>query len=554
MIRKIICKEIDDYIAYCKSHHDEVNEYRHLLIKNVVEPTLAREDVFFDEVTYRNCLKYCENNYYPLFPYQKFVYAFVFMYVDDVPLFGTLIIEMGRGNGKDGFMMPLMNFLQTPLYGIKNYHIDIIANNEEQAHDSFDVVYDMINDNKKFKGKFYCSNEKIVNLKTNSRLRYNTSNAKTKDGKKGGALLFNEYHAYENYDQINVFTSQRGKIRHPRTFIITTNGYVRGGPLDELLDVCIQIVRTGENEIGYFPFICCIDDISEVDIPKAWIKANPSLPYMPVLANEIKLAYEEMKKFPSKRAEFVTKRMNYPARKEEFAVASWEDILRTSYSDIELKILRDTPDLENRNAVIGIDFADIRDFASAGLLFKVDGVYIWRQKTWICRNSPDFEGIKFPLLNYGQPGFMDFEVVDKASLSVEDVVVWCMQQMEKFNVVKIIMDTYRAQLFEKVFEMYGVQVESKQNPYGLLRKIRRSNSIYAMVAPTVEKAFTDGNIDYGDSAIMRWYTNNTASKQDNTGNKFFIKIEPKLRKTDGFFAFVHAMQGESLLDEVVIYC
>ena len=102
--------------------------------------------------------------------------------------------------------------------------------------------------------------------------------------------------------------------------------------------------------------------------------------------------------------------------------------------------------------------------------------------------------------------------------------------------------------------MYGVQVESKQNPYGLLRKIRRSNSIYAMVAPTVEKAFTDGNIDYGDSAIMRWYTNNTASKQDNTGNKFFIKIEPKLRKTDGFFAFVHAMQGERLLDEVVIYC
>ena len=34
------------------------------------------------------------------------------MYVDDVPLFTTIIILMGRGNGKDGFIMPLMNFFQ----------------------------------------------------------------------------------------------------------------------------------------------------------------------------------------------------------------------------------------------------------------------------------------------------------------------------------------------------------------------------------------------------------------------------------------------------------
>ena len=215
----IICKEINDYIEYCQQHPNKINEDRELLIKNIVKPTIKRSDVFFDEKTYRNCITYCEKNFYPLFPYQKFIYAFVFMYVNDTPLFSTFFIEMGRGNGKDGFMMPLMNFLQTPLYGIENYHIDIIANNEDQAIDSFDVVYDAIHDNPKFKGKFYVSRELIKNLSTNARLRYNTSNAKTKDGKKGGALLFNEYHAYETNDQINVFTSQRGKIRHPRTFI-----------------------------------------------------------------------------------------------------------------------------------------------------------------------------------------------------------------------------------------------------------------------------------------------------------------------------------------------
>lgn len=240
IMKRITCKEIDEYLAYVEAYPNKINEDRKLLVKNIVLPILGRKDIKFDEKTYQKCLKYCEKNYYFLFSYQKFVYAFVFMYdKNDSPLFPNILIFMGRGNGKDGFIMPLMNFLQTPLYGIKNYHIDIIANNESQAKDSFKVVYEMIEDHaQKFKTKFYWTKELIKNYSTRAELRYNTSNAKTKDGKKSGALLFNEYHAYEDYEQIKVFESQQGKIKHPRTFIITTNGKVRGGPLDDLLDLC----------------------------------------------------------------------------------------------------------------------------------------------------------------------------------------------------------------------------------------------------------------------------------------------------------------------------
>ena len=275
----ITVKEIDDYIAYVKENPKKINKKRKWLINNIVLPTLKRADIFFDEGMYHNCIRYCGKNYYPLFPYQKFVYAFVFMYIDDTPLFGTFFIMMGRGNGKDGFMMPLANFLQTPLYGVKNYHVDIVANCESQAKDSFKVVYDMLHENRKFYGKFNVTKELITNCSTQSELRYNTSNASTKDGKKGGLILFNEYHAYEDNDQINVFTSQRGKIKHPRTIIITTNGYVREGPLDEMYNVCSDILKTGINELGYFPFICEIDDIKEVDMEGCWIKANPSMEY-----------------------------------------------------------------------------------------------------------------------------------------------------------------------------------------------------------------------------------------------------------------------------------
>ena len=76
----ITCKEIDDYLTYAKDHPKWINRDRKLLVRNIVKPTLKRKDIYFDEETYRNCLKYIEGNYYPLFPYQKFIIAFVFMY------------------------------------------------------------------------------------------------------------------------------------------------------------------------------------------------------------------------------------------------------------------------------------------------------------------------------------------------------------------------------------------------------------------------------------------------------------------------------------------
>ena len=439
----ITVKEIDDYITYVKEHPKKINKKRKWLINNIVLPTLKRTDIFFDEGMYHNCIRYCEKNYYPLFPYQKFVYAFVFMYIDDTPLFGTFFIMMGRGNGKDGFMMPLANFLQTPLYGVKNYHVDIVANCESQAKDSFKVVYDMLHENRKFYGKFNVTKELITNCTTQSELRFNTSNAAAKDGKKGGLILFNEYHAYEDNEQINVFTSQRGKIRHPRTIIITTNGYVREGPLDEMYNVCSDILKTGINELGYFPFICEVEDLKEVDMEECWEKANPSMEFMPVLKTEIKQAYLEMKKFPSKRPEFLTKRMNLQARNDENTVASWYDIMRTTFENVRSEddttrlIPRRVPVLYGNPAVGGIDFADIRDFASAGLLFKINGEYVWIQKTWICRNSPFFESIKFPVKNIGQFGYRDFEVLDTPSIPPELPVQWMVEKMQIFDVTPI---------------------------------------------------------------------------------------------------------------------
>lgn len=555
----VICKEIDDYLKYVKEHPKWINKKRKQLIKNIVKPLLKRNDIFFDKETYENCLEYCKVNYYELFPYQKFIYAFVFMYKDDIPVFPKFFIKEGRGNGKDGFIVPLVNFMQTPLYGVRNYHVEIVANSEDQVKDTFKVAYDMLHENAKFKGKFSVTKELITNLATGSEMKYNTSNAKTKDGKRTGCLVLNEIHAYENYDQINVFESSFGKVKHPREFIITTDGYVRDGPLDEISSMCAEILETGENPLGYYPFICEIDSMKEVDIPDAWHKANPSMEYMPILANQIMLDYLEMKKIPSKRPEFITKRMDRSARKEEETVTTWLNVLRACYEgstteELELKKPRMTIDTKGQPAVIGIDYADIRDFASAGVLTKTEsGEYIWRQHTWICAESPFLDSIKFPLKNIGQTEFNDFEVVPGPVIDVNSIVDWCMERCAEYDVKKIAMDTYRYTLFKMAFEERGLTIEDRKNPNGVVRLIRKITSATGIIAPFIQSMFSQGMINFGASAIMRWYTNNTSVIEDKYGNKMFGKVEPKLRKNDGFMAFDVAMFCKDELDVQIIY-
>lgn len=530
----IYCKEVDDYLSYCEQNPEKINNDRKLLIKNIVKPLLKRNDVFFDSETYYKCIRYCERWYNKLFPYQKFIYAFVFMYKDDTPIFKTFIILMGRGNGKDGMMSPLMNFLQSRFYGIKNYNVDIVATSEEQAKDTFDVVYNALESNKKkFEKYFYWNKEVIIDKKTKAIYKYNTSNARTKDGKKDGAVLFNEFHAYENYTQIKVFQSGLGKIKHARIFIITTNGYVRGGPLDELLTVCEKILSGFENTVRYFPFLCRLDDKKEVDKKECWVKANPSIEYMPVLANEINSDYEEMKLFPSKAPEFITKRMNLPEQKTEEVAVEWELIEKTN---------QEVPDLTGKTCVCGIDFASLSDFASVFLLFKHKNKYYGITHSWFCENSRDKKRIKAPLEDFKNNGLLT--AVDDVEIKPAMITEWIARQGRNYHIKKIALDNFRYALISKALSEIGFDAKNKEQ-----MKLTRPSDI-AKIQPVIESVFVNQNICWGENPLMRWFTNNTKLVPWQNNTKVYGKIEPKSRKTDGFMAFVSAMTISEELENI----
>ena len=539
----VTCKEIDDYIQYCEDHPGWINQDRKLLIRNIVKPTMKRDDIVFDEITFRNCVRYCEVNYYPLFLFEKFIYAFVFMYaLDGSPLFPEIFIMMGRGNGKDGFMAPLANFLQTPLHGIRDYHIELVANSEKQIKDTFKIPHDMLDGNPKFKGKFKVTMETITNLETGSELRYNASNAKTADGKRPGCIFFNEIHGYENYDNISVYESAEGKVERFREIFITTNGYVRGGPLDDMLESCREILKTGHNPLGRFPFICCVDNEQEMDDPEAWHKANPSLEYLPILQTALQRGYLKAKENPQLRSEFKTKRMNLPDSWGEMKVTDYENIKATN---------QELPDLDGWDCVAGIDFSKITDWVSVDLHFKQGDRRYDISHSWMCTASQDIPRLRCPWREWVAAGRLT--LVDDVEIHPEIVTEYLVMMRSRYTIRAVAIDNFRFSLLARALLDIGYDPKERKN----LKLVRPSDIM--CVAPIIDSVFANRYFTWGDAPELRWATNNTklvrygrklgSSDDADVGNYVYGKIEAKSRKTDPFMALVAAMTIEDRIVE-----
>lgn len=536
-------KRRKDYHPYIDSYMDDIRNGKIPACRELkqamdyIEEKLDNPDVFIDTEKIDKAVELIERYFeVKLLDWELFVLALIHCYYksSDMVVFDEIFIEMGRGNGKNGFSSSIAWYLTTHYHGVKEYNIDIIANNEDQAKTSFNDVYNVLEKTwKKSKKFFYKTKQVIVNLKTKSYIKYNTSNAKTKDGKRSGCLIFDEVHEYETWDSIKVFTSGFGKKKHSRTFYITTNGYVRQGVLDELLDLAEKVLSGEIKDIGFLPLIYKLDDKEEVHNPENWVKANPSLPYFPELQKELNKAYTKMKYQSHLAIDFMTKRMNLPAQDNFTPVAPWEKIKATNQP-----IPYD--ELEGLQCLGALDYARITDFASCGLLFKHKGKRYWIEHTFVCHKALQIESrpIKFPVQEMVERGLIT--IIYRDNISEKDIAGWFLEQAKKYHIKNIYCDDYRKALLESEFQKVGLPLES----------VRSGPITHAKVAPLVEQIFSEETLVFGDNPTMRWYTNNTATETDKKGNITYIKIEPKTRKTDGFFALMHALSKDSELEEV----
>ncbi|SCY77872.1 terminase TerL endonuclease subunit [Lysinibacillus fusiformis] len=534
-------KYVDEYIQLYESGQIKLNNERIMLIEYLREHVLSRDDLFFDDDMIEKCIRFGEKWYFPLQPFQKFLIAFVFLFFkkNGRVFYRKHLWMLGRGGGKNGLISVVTHFLIGPHHGIREYNVSIVANSEEQAKTSFDETYNVIGRNSILKSMFYRTKEKITSNKTDSILKFRTSNGETKDGLRDGAVVFDEIHQFESNKDVRVHISGLGKKKNPREFYIGTDGYVRDGFLDKQKEKAMKVLSGEARPNALFPFICKLDDEKEVDEIECWEKANPMLchprsDYAQGLFDTIFEEYEDLEDDPTNREEFMTKRMNCPVTDLERSVAKWEEILATN---------REMPNLHGREAIGAIDFASIRDFAACGLLFRENGDYVWKthsyarkefvDKYYSYSKKQDAEMAgkrKFaPIREWEEQGLLS--VVEGETIDPNLVVSWFVEMRNYYDIKKVIGDNFRMEVLKPLFEAEGFEVEIIRNP----------RAIHSLLAPRIELAFANRQIIFGDNPLMRWYTNNVLVVIKKDGNKEYQKKEPIRRKTDGFQAFVHAI-------------
>ena len=528
---------IQEYIDIVES-----GEYRvcipQLLLMKLVRKTFENESIYVDEEQLEKYLGLQKYFPYELFPWEKFVFALhnCTYSAPGILRWPDLVLLLGRGAGKNGYIAFEDFALLTPINGIQNYDIDICATSEEQAKRSFDDIYNILESHKaKMKKHFRWNKTEIRNLKTNSVLRYRTSNAKTKDGGRPGKIDFDEYHAYENYKLINVFKTGFGKIAMPRPTIATTDGDVRDGPLDHLVEDMLDILNGKIPDNGLLPFICWIDNDEEVYSEENWHKANPSLRYFPELLRTMRKEYVEYKRDNLGNAAFMVKRMNRHRSEIENPVTEWEHILATR---------RPLIDLEGRAAVFGIDYTKTTDFLDVGLYFRVGELIYWIHHSWVCENCRDLSRIRFPISDAVEKGLIT--MVKGVEIPPELPVQWISEQQKHYRIIGGGLDSYRYSILKN--HLASIGFDSDRKGRNNLKLVRPSDIM--QVAPIITSDFANERIITGEDILFRWYVNNTKVVYDNKGNMLFGKIEPKTRKTDGFMSFVHAATQRELLNKV----
>lgn len=528
--------ELAEYAGLVESGAVESCAEQRQLIR-YVRKAMEDEEIYFEPGQVEKYMSYQKYFPFDLYPWEKFVFVLhnCVYDADGLPRWPDLLLYMGRGGGKNGYLSFEDFCLLTETNGIRDYDIDICANSEDQAMTSFEEVYSVVTNpefRKPMSRNFKWTKTAITNRKTNSTLRFRTSNPKTKDGGRQGKVDFDEVHAYENWAAMNVFTTGLGKKPHPRTTYATTDGDVRDGPLDQLKERAKRILDGSLSDNGLLPFICKLDDESEVHDESKWAKANPSLPYKPELVQRIRTEYQNYLLEPVKNASFMTKRMNLPQGNADTEVTSWENILKTN---------RPLPDLRGMTCVCGIDYTKTTDFMSAVLLFRDGETYYAIHHSWFCTQSRDKGRIKLPLDEMESRGLLT--MVDDVEISPQLVTDWIMEQRRNgYNVAKVAADSFRYSLLRRSLASIGYDAAEKT-----VKMVRPSDVMF--VQNKIGSLFAHGGIIWGDDPMMRWYTNNTKLVPAPNNNFKYEKIEGKSRKTDGFMALVHAFTVEDAIPE-----
>lgn len=458
---------------------------------------------------------------FQLEPWQQFVLWNIFGWknADGTRRFRYAYIEIARKNGKTALSAGIGLYM---LFadGESRPEVYSAATVKDQAKICFSDAVEIVKatDLKNYLTPY--RNSIVYELKGGT-MKPLSSDYGTHDGLNPSCGIIDEFHAHKDSGMFDVIKSAFGARRQPLMFIITTAGFDKSGVCYAYRENVIKVLRGVNEDDSLFGIIYTLDDKSEWDDPKMWIKANPNLGVSlsaDYLADQVK----DAKNRPEAVRNVMTKNVDL-----------WVDAERTwILDDVWLKCIGTTApaDLKGCACWGGLDLSNVSDITAYVLLFHENDRFQLLPHFWIPEEKM-LEKVRKENINYDKWAAEGYVTVTPGNVIDYDFV--------KADILRIVADyDLRTSAYDRwnssqtIIDLQNEGMEC--NPFG--------QGYGSMSAPTkeFEKLVLTGKIEHFGNPVLRWMLASTLVKTDPAGNIKPDK-EKSTQKIDGIVAAIMAL-------------
>ena len=494
-----------------------------------------------------NCIRLTKSPFYgkpmKLLLWQKAfitaVYSFKMadeLYIDPsgkekhVDRFKKCVLLIARKNAKSETCSGLM--LTESILGNEGADLVCSSNDDVQAnilYDAIDTMRLMIDPEQKDTWR----NQKWIRINdTNSKIFKISDRTRNKEGRNIDFSVIDEVHEMKENTIIKSIEQSQSLKDNPKLIIITTEGFVNDGALDEILRQCRRVIRgedDGASAERLLPWLYTQDSEQEIWADeRSWQKSNPSLGVIKKYTY-LREQIDAARKSTADRAFVLSKDFNV----KQNAAAAWlhiEDYAYNAEYDLE--------DFRGSLILGGVDMSETTDMTSARALVMRAGdkrKYII-QHYWIPESkltSADDREAGARYKEWAKAGILT--ICEGNDIDLSQVADWYYMLYKQYGLrlFKCGYDVKFSKDFLKRMDEYGFECEL----------VYQSKQVLSNAMKLVEADFKAQLINYNNNEIDKWCLGNAAVEVDNAGNCQAVKIKGQpARRIDGAVTFIIAYE------------
>lgn len=408
-----------------------------------------------------------------------------------------------------------------------NEGADIVCSSNDDAQAS--IVYDTIDTMRSLYDPKDLDTKKnirfILNKSTNTKIFKLSDRTKNKEGRNIDWAILDEAHEMKQNIIAKSIEQSQSLKDNPKFIIITTEGFVIDGYLDQELKRARAIISGEADDVAsirYLPWLYTQDSEQEVfQNPASWVKSNPTLGIVKkwsYLEEQVELA----KQSKADRIFVLSKDFNL----KQNGAQSWLNL-----EDYDYPATYDIEDLRGSFCIGHVDLAETTDLTCAKALVLKDNVKYILTQYFIPASKLEPEnddrnaGAKYK--EWADAGYIT--ITDGNETDLTAVAYWFLK-LQKEHGIKLYKCGYDQRFAKEwltAMEEFGW---SKQ--YGDVEMILQNAQTLNNALHLVEADLKSRLINYNENPVDKWCFSNACLKVDDRRQALCIKTE-NAKKIDG---------------------